>query len=385
MKSIAIKLALILILPLEISSSSSTIVYISILFQLNPSDSAMSFTGNADPLFVLGFFTFMVTPALVFNYRQYQAPGGKSVGLSFLLVFVYTQSISQALLLLPIIVLFLTEYNMHTINDSSLLSILTTPWALLLLIVMPYFQREMRATTTEDSRKIQKWRGLVETSRYSICGNLMAVAVCMFPLFLRIFMSRYIDAEVVSGAMISGIGVFRVYIHGDYRFFLFSVYELTYFHGIMGVLLLYTAYAKQVLKFLKGTVTRSRTILFGIAVTLASWVVITSLPMGYSYDSILIPLPFVLILGVLIVVFVEPRKVKNELWDDVPHRMWFQPAIPASEEYEVDRVKIPLSYILRSKLTRSREKKIVYDWKKKDEDIFRDDTQHQNGKSSNGT
>ena len=68
--------------------------------------------------------------------------------------------------------------------------------------------------------------------------------------------------------------------------------------------------------------------------------------------------------------FVKPIVIDDKLWEDVPHQMWFDPDKPREEGGRGVEIKIPLRYLLRSKLSRSKPEKIVYDWDRKGDDVF---------------
>jgi hypothetical protein len=77
----------------------------------------------------------------------------------------------------------------------------------------------------------------------------------------------------------------------------------------------------------------------------------------FGFYTWILPTPIFPILGYIYVRMSRNLSLSGTLWDDEEHRMWFEvDGPPSPEQQPKDRgIKVPITYIIRSKLRRRRK------------------------------
>ncbi|MFX0046377.1 MAG: hypothetical protein ACFE8Z_11060, partial [Candidatus Hermodarchaeota archaeon] len=134
-----------------------------------------------------------------------------------------------------------------------------------------------------------------------------------------------------------------------------SVFMLTFL--IAPILFLFNlAFGHSVLLYLQSRTSIVRTALYGI-LGMAVPFLLYSVPYLMTgqipeYATQYIPLPVLQVVCVLMVLFVEPTKLDERIWDDTDDRMWFDEGDSDAQKGPERRPKvtIPLTYMLSSRI-----------------------------------
>lgn len=355
-ESVLPKMALTLILPLAGSLSPGDFSYYSVLLRIGENQGIFPVNLNPHPLYFALFYFLMTIPALLFHYAQFHRPSTQTVTKLFLPVFFFGQPLVQVLVLTPFMLMASSTPDYSVVTSAGMLVVMLAPWSLILLVILPFFLREVR-TRRDTNMEI---RFLGEISRYTLGVFVLILVITVIPTIFVATQTWFL-AEYY---FLSSVGASQ-FIGGGYHF---SVFHMIYFASIAGVVLLHLVFAKEIIKYLHSKASRYRTIVIGIATTiLSSFVPSWFQFMGPRVD-LAAPIPSVLLVGIVIVYGLKPFQIDDDLWDDAPHKMWFEKDLSSSGENP--EIKVPLTHMIRSKLSRTKKAEQAYDWDKKDDEVF---------------
>jgi len=367
---VAVKIVLIMALPYQIYISNDYFNYISIIGTLIQGNEVYDLYGSISFLYFAFFFGILTFPAVIFYYVQYHRPRHVSVNKFLVPVCVFSHPLIQALALTPIMMAIITMGDYYGATNAAMLALSLSPWTLLLLVVAPYFLRELRTKDSMTPKDNIRSRLLGEVSRYSISAFVLAISVVVLPMFFIEFRTWLLQVYPQEYMFISGIGAIGVYFYRTDFSITYTLLGTMYIPGIIVGILLQVVFGKEVLKYLQEKTERLRTIAIGVVTLLiATFLVPFTSFFGYGIVSAY-PIPSVLITGTLIMFLVKPMVSDDNLWDEEPHQMWFEPEEPREEGERGAEIKIPIRYLLRSKLSRSKPEKTIYNWDRKNDDVF---------------
>jgi hypothetical protein len=137
---------------------------------------------------------------------------------------------------------------------------------------------------------------------------------------------------------------------------------MTYFmHGSFLIFSLRFIFIRDIFRFTEGKVPYFRLISMGILseiapaamLTLQQFATIMVLELPFGFYSWILPTPFFPLLGYLFIRLSKATFPFDTLWDDEEHRMWFE---ERQREQAMDLgIKVPISYLIRSRLRRLRK------------------------------
>jgi hypothetical protein len=181
----------------------------------------------------------------------------------------------------------------------------------------------------------------------------------------------------ISGFSYSGLGQYVLFAAGTFievnvaywpAFFRYVNFASMYYPLIAVPTLLYLYFAFNIFKYFRGECSRLRSMVFGLAA-----VVVTPLTSSVVslYGVLTIPLPFTLVIG-LVVLFALPQLRSAEaIWEDTTKsERWFE----GTHESAQDRIKVPFTSRLRSKLKGTPDGQDSQEWDRKEEDVFGSDS-----------
>jgi parallel beta-helix repeat protein len=225
-------------------------------------------------------------------------------------------------------------------------------------IFLPLFSREAFLWGKErfsEERKTSKTR-IPWPDKYSLAGCFWGLVTFLLPL---VAVLQFPDPETSTLRFVSPIYIFERGIRDpaipgnfhDWMEIYFDVYSVFDFVNFLTVNVFHIVFAFYVIRYLRGMTQRKRVIQLGILSILAPimyYIVIASAPdIGELYA---IPIPFALLIGLVVVVFITPNVKRSEVVKYTKDDEY-----TATEDYlepPVDdpSVQVPLIYYLKGKL-----------------------------------
>lgn len=382
---------LILLLPFYFVIGPNP-AYYCVLFQIGEgSMSILPRTPHMLLMAVLWVPTFTL-PALSFDYIQQKRPKHRSVGRVFLVAFLLSSPVIQILILgmvgLPILVRlgfsFLFQYPLAYTIDFGLIA---SQWAPAVLIVIPYLMRQLNGL---EHPKQSNDRGIISTikgmigrmlHRNELITIMLSISVLLMPtLFIPGLTDTFGGLESFGlnsryWLLLSGSCVIeRVPLRALGLVFSLMPYVIN--ASILFSVLFYMVFAKHVLGYLVGRVSRRRCVVSGIVATFATPLVrYIPLPTPWmaGIEYVAYPLPFILILGLAIVWRLQPLHFKETPWE--------VKAVPVEREVS-DVITLPLISTIRSKLRRSSAHPAPSNWETAKDEVFADSLPRNKSESS---
>ncbi len=377
--SLGLKYMLILLLPFYFIIGPKP-AYYCILFQIGEgSMPILSRTPHILPLIALWVLTFTL-PALSFDYIQHKRPKHRSVGRVFLVAFLLSSPVIQSLILgmvgLPILArLGFSFLFTYPLADSIDFGLLASQWAPAVMVVIPYLIRQLNGLEhpkqSNDSGIISTIKGMISRMfhRNILVPIILGFSVLLMPTLFILDLTDPFGRLKSFGLnsqywlLLSGSCVIeRVPLRALGLVFSLMPYVIN--ASIMFSVLLYMVFAKHVLGYLVGNVSRRRCVVSGTAATLATPLVLyIPLPWMAAIEYVAYPLPFILILGLVIVWRFQPVQVKETPWE--------VKAVPVEREVS-DVTTLPLISTIRSKLRRSSAHPAPSNWETPKDEVFAD-------------
>ncbi len=153
--------------------------------------------------------------------------------------------------------------------------------------------------------------------------------------------------------------------------FQFSTLSAFQYGAILLATALHVRYIQSVLGYLQGRIKRTKCVIDGIGAVLVSYIIpfIPLPPIGMIGRTV-IPIPAIFIVGLFFIFLLKPIVIEEKIWKDTPYHMWFEEPTTGKGSQASDKIKVPLSYMIRSKISRSKKQEVRYDWDEKGEDVF---------------
>ena len=130
-------------------------------------------------------------PAVLFDYVAHHRHEGRSIGKLLVLVFILLNPLVQILLVIfvssPIVMTSPAANRLYnTIMQSALYAVMANSWSLPLMVVIPFFLRQVRSLKTEkkasDGQVRQRFaRGF---SKYDVFAILLGISIFVVPILM---------------------------------------------------------------------------------------------------------------------------------------------------------------------------------------------------------
>ncbi len=370
--SITIKIGLLLVLPLGIIIESlGHGSYISILFQFG--EPFMGIYGeNINPFLVLPFVLVFMIPGIIFDFVQYHKPKESSVNRYLVGAYIASNQIILYLCVTPLILLIsVGSWELIMIIQYGLvLGIMAASWSQFLLIVLPFFTREIRVLTeSQNEDALGKTRFQRIFSRYNLIAFILAATIYITPIVIA--MNPY--GSPMGGNniyFVSGIALLEFMSYPYSRFTFYAMAGLYYPMSAISCGF-YIYYASKVLAYLKGKESLERCLAIGLVSVISSPFITSVMPLVYSaLGAIMFPIPIIFIVGTIVTLVIKPTKVVEGIWDeDLEQKVFKAPEKDSDTEEEVKRVQLDEPAV-HSKSEKKDKPKERYDWDHKDEDVF---------------
>lgn len=224
--------------------------------------------------------------------------------------------------------LFNFPWAIESIPSRSLLNLGTM--AIIILILLPLFSREAflwREERFPEERKVPRTR-FPWLSRYSLAGYAWGLMTFLIPFMVIIrlydfnsFSFRYESPLYIFG-LDGGVGIPLPGNPNNWLIISLDVYQVLDIVSVLVVSALHIVFAFHVLRFLRGMTSQKRVIQLGILSMLAPLmyhIVAAAIPISGDNYAYPIPIPAVLIIGILATKMIKPNGTwigAEESWED---------------------------------------------------------------------
>jgi hypothetical protein len=365
------KLLVIMVLPLsmrlQMGDFNSYMYYVSVLFSAGADPRWLVYEPppgifpslNLNLLLIISALI-MCAPGIYFDYWLSRQPRGKSIKKQL-----FATLVLVPMMIFPVAFLFLGRVIDPGFYPYSFSLVLLPTWVVVVLVLLPVFTREGRFIDVAKRRQsLESASDYQESSisRFPGRGMAMALIVGLVALVGPFFVHSYswsggqttmrflsTSCNYVLESW-SGVAYFEI-IPNAFA----PIYGLTYLLA-PSLLAFNLLFGHNVLLYLQSRASIVRTAIYGILGMGFPFLLyyIQSLMTGpmMDYTSHFLPTPILQALGILMVLFIEPTKQEDRIWEDTDDRMWFdksdQEAGGAPEHRP--KVTIPLTYLLRSRI-----------------------------------
>ncbi|MDF1537477.1 MAG: hypothetical protein P1Q69_01060 [Candidatus Thorarchaeota archaeon] len=366
---ICVSFALVLLLPFEFSMSSTRFVYASPIVQIGQASIVPEIPGFVRILGIPVLFIAYL-PSIGFNYVLFTRPRGESLKKLLALAVFFSQPISLYLFILP-----MTSFPV--IPELTLIlfpAILSVNWAFLILIVVPFIQREVNPENKSSSNTACDYffNIIRKPSKLDVISLFLGLCIMFIPLMVieQSYWLYYDQYNPSNLEYISASGMLTVFTAQSLDF-QFSTFSALQYGSILLTTVLHVRYIQSVLGYLQGRIIRTKCVIDGIAAALSS-IIIPYIPLPFfgMFGVNIIPIPAIFIIGLFLIFLLKPTVTEEKIWEDTPHHMWFEKPITHKGSQANDEIKVPFHYVIRSKLSRSKRQEDHYDWDDKGEDVF---------------
>ncbi|MFW9847533.1 MAG: hypothetical protein ACFFF4_00230 [Candidatus Thorarchaeota archaeon] len=364
---IIISFILVLVLPFEMQMSSPMIfVYISPIIHLSPTSYVVPELN--DTIRALSIVIIFVTslPAIGINYIISTRPKGESIKKPLTFALILTQPILQYVLIPPLIsyISMGADAPLYTLTFTFLPAILACNWTFLFFIVIPFIRREGKPMNASDLNTDNDYFLYIirKPSKVEAISIILSFCIIFIPI-LAIPQHFYYYRDLYDSlnlTLISASGMVLINSGESVYVFFSTMSELFYATNILAIGL-HIKYIQSVLQYLQGLKKRSKCITDGIIAVIAlALIPYIPFPLFDVYFNYTIPIPLIFIIGLVVIYIVEPIPFQEKLWDVKP--------IEKKLKYD-GKIKVPLHYIIWSKLRHSKTNEQDYEGNKKD-DVF---------------
>ncbi len=365
LKSLIANMIIISILPVRISIYENGFGVDAVMYHVGLGSISI------DPplyIFTAVFVGIAILPAVLFSYIVHHRPIEKSVKASFLAAFILENPLFQFVainyLFPPPVILDTPSY--YGLYLAATMAIVASTWALVFLVVMPFLRRESSkiVITLRESQRdenVSNPKGRI----YHLISIVLTLGTFLMPAVIGLdqpyYMENYYWIILVSGSAFLQIN--STPYNPSINFFTLTGY---YFPLTFVTTCLYITYAYDILQYLSGKRSKKRCIAMGLLATISAPLLTGMLSLAISIGGQYWPLPITFVIGLVILLRVKPIEVTDYIWKDYHDSKWYeQERVP-----EGARIKIPLHYLIRSKLSRSKKEQFTYEWNQRDEDAF---------------
>jgi hypothetical protein len=370
--SVFAKLLLCLVMPMQASATSDYVQCSTALMSIvwNDTNPAIVMRQDAPLTFLLlGVFSI---PGILFYYIQTHRPADQSVTKIFILA---------SILMTPSVIGFFTSlilsflamalaYDLYSMVISPLVTVVTlSTWSTAFLLVIPFLMRQVRLHKVSTNRDRNSSTSL---STQEMIAILLGICVFILPTAIIQFLMLGSRESIMDWVIVSSIWTCQVNSQAGFVVvYLSSTGSLIYlFTPILAGL--NTLFAYYVMRYLCHRTSRMKCIQVGVFTAIGTTLAVL-IPELFSPRTFL-PTPVMLLVGALVVFAATPVEVADYLWEDVPHEMWFYDRESTIELPEGESIRVPLSYVLYSKLRSPRRQRIRSEVKGCGEEPIQEDT-----------
>lgn len=326
---------------------------------------------------VLIFVVVLAVPAVIFDYVAKHRPVEQPIGKLFALVFVLMTPYGQELFMLLVYIILVTTGAGMTIlinfvGYSLSIAAYADVWTMALMVVIPFFTREVRVLNLKGSGADTASRLKLSDAltRYNLLAIVFSVCLFLMPIGVISVTLQDMYSSTQQLYMVAGAGILQATPTRYSIAIAFTAVFLSRFPFLPVDAAFNVVYAHEVLRYLKSEVSRTRCLGVGLLATVTIPFIMFMFYQMPGTIVTVVPLPTIFALGLLVIWRIKPTEVTERIWRDEQDHIWYKDEGPMAEDEEVERIKVPLFYALRSKLERAGGKKTRYDWDHKAEDAF---------------
>ncbi len=316
----------------------------------------------------------LALPAILFNYRLARSPANRrmrrlaaaALVLSGLMVFMVLLFISAA-------IIGSAGYYSHMIFQN----ILTFPTiAVGTFIVLPIIQRqailiaspkEVHSCSPDELQKHPQ----SGVGREVTLSTILWASLYFLPFLLSPEYSFYYGQEFYVSSLACGVTIYfggGIYPQVGPALIYGSIVPLFTLPSLCILSSLRFVFVRDIYRHLKHEMTYRRLLYLGFLADFFPVIAYVVIPRilfgGYILSSIVFPLPFLAVVGLLVTrLHRSVLRLPNRIWDDVEARMWFEeeekrqdvaPVLEKAGRPEDETITVPLTYIMVSHIRRRR-------------------------------
>ncbi|MGY5864112.1 MAG: hypothetical protein RTV41_05875 [Candidatus Thorarchaeota archaeon] len=346
------KIVVVLLFPLAIQIHYSGFFWASALLQLGPS----LFTFN-DSLLIVAFSVLIMLPGILFERRIKSKPITESIrkiAVASILI-TWLVPLAASLFFMPVIMVIAMVVFLLPTFYMPLLSIS-------FFIFLPILDREFILRHTPEQFQHRKYPQLsrdlkshVGKSRYLYL--ILWTGLLFSPIVSTNLWGDYLLESILYTVQIDSGGIWMEFM---FPTIFFSIVSTSLIHSVFLIFSLRFLFVRDILRYNKGNVTRSRLISMGVLseiapvaiMTLIQFMAVLSFEFPFGFYTLILPTPIFPLLGYVYVRMSRNISSAIILWDTEEHRMWFEPDMtPTPEKQPQDLgIKVPISYLIRSRL-----------------------------------
>jgi hypothetical protein len=264
---------------------------------------------------------------------------------------------------------YIEPYPLHILAIGYVL-----PLSIAFFVVLPLINREstMQRISPEYHSVSYRFIRFVQRKRLrgeSILSGLLWIGVVFCPFLMYIgwgwwtpsfqFMSLYSQFMISTVPPIPWFGALQ--LHFGYFELYFTAWTAIAIPVMMLMSSVRFVFVRDIFRFQNGIVSRPRLVSVAVLGELLPPATITLLALATapqpSFITLLYPIPILPVIGFLYLKLSKVEPLKQELWPDYEHRMWFdKERDPLSPEPVDESIKVPLTYLLVSQVRKRRRK-----------------------------
>ncbi len=324
------------------------------------------------------FMALTFAPSILFNYVNSNRSLDDSITKHFVAAFILGNTFVQVMMVMPMMFLLMNTGNYQEyiqISNAALSAIFASKWAFLILVAIPFIMREVRRLegSDRDNESHMDVPFIGKVSRYGIWGASLVITLYVLPVFVIGETWNHPVNTFSDKVFLTGMAVIVVSTRDWDSTFRFMTFAEVYYLLIPVVSFLTIYYIKALMRYLQGKTSFTNCIAWGLGGIAAGSVLFLFFPVtGETVLSIPTPIPVTFVTGLIAMKLLPRIEVAERIWDDEGE----QPLSGLEEKpswYQGEQtVKVPITSILRSKVTRRQKQVESFDWDRKDEDVFQD-------------
>lgn len=320
-------------------------------------------------------------PAALFDYAAHHRPEGRPIGRLLVLAFIVLNPLVQLLLVsIAISPLIMTpQMNISFYNNifqSFSIAIMANTWSLPLMVVIPFFLRQVRSfkheEKTVDSQGKQGFaRGF---SKYDAFAILLGLSIFVVPIVMTnssyLYYGNY-SPRTLTLVLVSGGSLLQIDSPGVNMMLTFTTENLSSFILLPLPVGLYMLFIYNVFEYLKNKTSQQRCLVTGLlaffSAPLISYIIA---PSAYGTTPLYVPSPIILLVAIAIIWRVEPIDAGDKIWDGPVRKPWYKSreAVPSDEGG--DEAAAPASQPSSQNHGGGKKQKQQYDWDHRADDVF---------------
>ncbi len=378
--SILFKYVLIFFLPndLVIGPLPS---YTSVLIQTGSGGSPFGYYDSLGYMLTPLLALIFTLPAALFDYAAHHRPEGRPIGRLLVLAFIVLNPLVQMLIvaiaMLPLAMTSQMDYRLYNmIYQSTSYAIMANTWSLPLMVVVPFFLRQVRSLKQEkrtaDSQVKQHFA--MGLSKYDAFAALLGLSVFVVPILMTnssyLYYGNY-SPGALSLVLVSGGSLYQIDFLGNSLVLTFTTVSLASFILLPLPAGLYMLFIHTVFEYLKNKTSQQRCLVTGllafVAAPLVSYVFV---PFVRGTTALYVPSPIVFLMGIAIIWRVEPIDAGEKIWDGPFRKPWYKSREPVTSDEGRDDAAAPASHPSSEKPRGVKKQKQQYDWDHRDDDVF---------------